>query len=199
MLNLAERGLLDRRSRPIRVVAAGVVEQERTRGDARGEVRQSEVKQGTTRKAKGCRREWKGAQGVRLPDKSFPLSLALSRIWFSFFSFQGERRHLSILLFCMLVALVPSSLPACAPPLLLFSLLLSVGPSPRSYRASLTYSIRENRYCFIILQVIAICELWLDPLIRSLPHFSLYSVLFLLFFFSSFSLRLYVREIKMTL
>jgi hypothetical protein len=109
VLNLVERGLLDRRSYPIRVVTERVVQQERVRdADARvrGEAEQSAVKLGTRRKAEGCRREWKGAQGVRYLTSPFLCpwpSLASDSL---FFLFQGERRHLSVLFFAMLVFLI---------------------------------------------------------------------------------------------
>lgn len=79
VLNLAERGLLGCRSRPIGVVVTeGVVEQEWARGGTR--VRG----QGKGRDGEESRRVSKGVEGgagCPLPDKSFSLSLAsLSRV-----------------------------------------------------------------------------------------------------------------------
>jgi len=162
----------------------------------RGEVEQA-AKLGTRRKAEGCRREWKGAQGVRYltspflcpwpslaSDSLFSCSKVNGGIFPSFsspcccylcvprtYTCMQARTHVRTYMYTysqtFLVALSARSL-------FLFSFCCSFSIIPHvSYHVSLTCSIRENRYCFIIPRVVAICELRLDPSIHCLPHLSL--------------------------
>lgn len=124
VLNLAERGLLGCRSRPIGVVVTeGVVEQEWARGG--GTRVRGKAREGSAKKAEGCRRGWKGTQGARYLTSPFlcpqPPSLAFDPL---FFLFQGERRRLSVLLSAdrPLVFLIadPLVILSCLHPLALF-------------------------------------------------------------------------------
>lgn len=173
VLNLAERGLLGCRSRPIGVVVTeGVVEQEWARGGTRARGR---AREGTAKKAEGCRRGWKGTQGARYLTSPFlcpqPPSLVFDSL---FFLFQGERRRPSVLLFTdrPLAFLVADLLVilSCLPPLALFGPRYSFCPSSCSLVLS-SLAIRENRYCFIIPGIVAICDPSFAQILRYIPFF----------------------------
>lgn len=157
---------------------------------------ESEMKQGTTRKPEGV--EGRGRER-RVSATWQVLSFVpgpLSRLWFSFFLFQGERQHLSILFPRHIgSSLVPHIASSSTRPFLSalfmrvlscasFCLLLLLFVLRHTRTVHFPCFIRENRYCFIMPRVEAICELWLDPSIRSLPHFSLYLIFSLPFFLS---------------
>lgn len=126
VLNLAERGLPRLQESSYRSSSNGrsrrtrVGERRRYKGAWQGKARE-----GSAKKAEGCRRGWKGTQGARYLTSPFlcpqPPSLAFDPL---FFLFQGERRRLSVLLSAdrPLVFLIadPLVILSCLHPLALF-------------------------------------------------------------------------------